>query len=160
MKKFLLLTVFLFMAITCIAKDYSTPQELEKIEKEVEACISKNYLSDYTMAQCTIKGTEKYNIEINRIVNAARNYLSKAQYEQFLKAQTSWQSFINENDKLLELTYEKNCPPYLPYLSAADDRYEYAKSRAMDLSGFLETLLLFKKDGVLDDELNFVPFKN
>lgn len=160
MRKILVLLLPFFLMTACLAQDFATQEELKKIEQEVQECIDKNYMTDYSMMQCTNKGTKKYNNEINRTVKTAKNHLSNAQYEQFLKAQASWQNFMTENDKLLKQTYEKKCPPYLPCLSAADDRYEYTKSRAMDLSGFLGTLLLFKEDGVLDDELNFVPFGN
>ncbi len=146
MKKMFLisLAIFIFSSISCFAKNYSTQEDLKKIEQETQKCIDANFASDYTMAQCVIKGTEKYNFEIEKTVKAAKNYLSGAQYEQFLKRQEKWiKSAKKYNDKVQNTTY----PPYQPYLMAADDEYEYVKARAMDLSGFLGTLLLFKKDG-------------
>ena len=151
-----ILSIFLFL--TCIAEEYTTQEELNKIENETQECIDKNYQTDYAMMQCTIKGTNKYKEEIERTIKATKNFLSEDQYKQYLKTQKQWESFMNEYDKLLRQTYEKKCPPYLACLCAVDDRYEYTKLRAEDLSGFIGLLRLFKKDGVIDDELNIVPF--
>lgn len=107
-----------------------------------------------------MKEQKKYNTEIKKTTKAAKDLLSKPQYEQFLKTQQKWEKFIKEEDILLKQTYKKNCPPYLPCLVASSDIYEYTKSHAEDLSGFCGLLMLFSKKGVLDDELNFIPFKN
>ncbi len=158
MKKFLVLFLFLFVSVS-YALDYTTQEELKKIEEETQKCIDKNYMTDYAMMQCSIEGTKKYKVEIDRTIKGTKKYLSKTQYEQYLKTQEKWEEFMGEYDKLLKQTYEKHCPPYLACLSAVDDRYEYTKHRAEDLSGFIGVLQLFKKEGVLDDELNFVQFE-
>lgn len=133
---FLLITILSF-AVICIAEEYSTQEELKKIEQDTQDCIDVNYISDYTMAQCVIEGTKKYNIEIEKTVKAAKNYLSQSQYEQFLKTQAQWEEFMKTHDK----TNKINFPPYQPYLEAADDTYEYTKDRAMTLNKFIEGAL-------------------
>jgi len=67
--------------------------------------------------------------------------------------------FYERRGQSFKTNVRKNCPPDLPCLLASSDRYHYAKYRAEDLSGFFGTLILFSERGVLDDELNFVPFK-
>lgn len=138
MKKFLLLTVSLFLVSTSIAKDYSTQEELKKIEDEVQKCIDTNFISDYTMAQCIISGTEKYNIEINKTVNAAKNYLSKSQYKRFLNQQKNWEKTARKYANKVESIA---IPPYQPYLFAADDEYEHVKNRAIYLNKYIEGFL-------------------
>lgn len=154
-----LLFAFFFASACFGAVQYSTQEELKKIADDVQKCIDENYMTDYSMAQCTIEGTKRYNAEIEKTVNAAKDLLSKEQYEQFLKTQKKWEEFMKEKDNLLKQTYEKNCPPYLPCLVAAGDRYHFVKARAEDLSGFCGLLILFSDKGVLDDNLNFVEFK-
>lgn len=56
MKKNIFLLLILLSTTVCSAKDYSTQQELKKIEDEVQKCIDTNFTSDYTMAQCVING--------------------------------------------------------------------------------------------------------
>ena len=146
------------MPVYCANAQYSKQEELKKIKDEVKECIDKNYMTDYAMMQCTLIGTKKYEKEIKKITKAGKKFLSKEQYEQFLKTQQKWEEFMIEEDKLLKQTYEKNCPPYLPCLSATSDKYEYTKSRAEDLSGFFSTLTFFSTEGVLDDGRNFVKF--
>ncbi len=159
LKIFFLISILSFSF--CFAKEtYTTQDELKKIDEETQKCIDKNYMTDYDMMQCSLKGIEKYNKEIDRTISAAKDMLSKEQYEQFLKTQKAWENFMKEEDNLLKEMFEKNCPPYLPCLTATGDKYFYTKERAEDLSGFLGVWKLFKESGVLDDELNFVPFDN
>mgnify|MGYP001040096386 FL=1 len=157
MRKIITILSILLFSI-CIAEEYTTQEELNKIENETQECIDKNYQTDYAMMQCTIKGTNKYKEEIERTIKATKNFLSEDQYKQYLKTQKQWESFMNEYDKLLKQTYEKKCPPYLACLCASGKRHHRIKDRAEDLSGFIDILQLFKKDGVIDDELNIVPF--
>ena len=113
MKKNIFLLLILLSTTVCSAKDYSTQQELKKIEDEVQKCIDTNFTSDYTVAQCVINGINKYNIEINKTVNAAKNYLSKAQYEQFLNNQKKWEKSVK---KYINKVESISIPPYQPYL--------------------------------------------
>ena len=158
--KIFFLILILYFSVSVAKETYTTQEELKKIDEETQKCIDKNYETDYDMMQCSLKGIEKYNKEINRTVAAAKDMLSKTQYEQFLKTQKAWENFMKEEDNLLKQTYEKDCPPYLPCLTGVDIKHDYIKERAEDLSGFLGVWKLFKEDGVLDDGLNFVPFNN
>ncbi len=123
-----------------MAVDYTTQKELKEIENETQKCIDENYISDYTMAQCTIERTKKYNIEIERTIKAAKNILSKSQYEQLLKNQSKWEDFAKKHNKIHKINY----PPYQPYLLAANDIYEITKDRAVYLNKFIEGLLSMK----------------
>lgn len=155
----IILISLLFMPFCYANVQYSTQEELKKIEDEFQKCINKNNMTDYAMMQCTTIGMKKYNKEIEKTIKAGKELLSKEQYKQFLLTQKKWEEFMTEENKFLSQTYEKKCPPYLPCLMAASDKYEYTKNRAQDLSGFFGILTLFSKEGVLDDGLNFVEFK-
>ncbi len=157
MKKLLIILSILLFSI-CIAEEYTTQEEIKKIADETQECIDKNYQTDYAMMQCSIEGTNKYKEEIQKTINATKKLLSEDQYKQYLKTQKQWEDFMNEYDKLLKQTYEKNCPPYLACLCAQGERYHLVKERIEYLSEFIDILQLFKKDGVIDDELNIVPF--
>ncbi len=152
--------ILLSFAPTTAKENYTTQEELKKIAKDTQKCIDKNYMTDYAMMQCSLQGIEKYNKEIDKTVTAAKDMLSKEQYEQFLKTQKAWENFMKEEDNLLKQMFEKDCPPYLPCLSATGHRYHFVKNRAEDLSGICNTWTLFKKSGVLDDGKDFVPFNN
>ena len=112
------------------------------------------------MMQCSLKGIEKYKIEINRSLEAAKYLISKKQYHLLLNSQKEWEKYRQKEDKFLKEAYEKNCPPDLPCLIAVGDKYHSFKNRAENLSGFCGMWILFKEKGILDDDLNFVPFSN
>lgn len=48
------------------------------------------------MAQCVIDGINKYNMEIDKTLSAAKNYLSETQYEQFLNKQKEWEKSLKK----------------------------------------------------------------
>ena len=52
------------------------------------------------------------------------------------KAQKAWENFMKKGH-LLKERYKKDCPPYLPCLTATGDKYFYTKERVEDLNGFL-----------------------
>ena len=120
--KIFFLILILYFSVSVAKETYTTQDELKKIDEETQKCIDKNYETDYDMMQCSLKGIEKYNKEINRTVAVAKYMLSKTQYEQFLKTQKAWENFMKEEDNLLKQTYEKNCPPYMPCLTATGDK--------------------------------------
>ncbi len=143
----LLITPFCFCKTKrIIHKTYSTQEELKKIADEVQQCIDTNYRTDLDMQKCTDEGTRRYNIEIEKTVKAAKNILSKEQYEQFLKTQQKWEEFIKEEEKLLDETY--GVDPYRQdtFLIASHDIYLYTKSRAEDLSDFCGLFILLFKE--------------
>ncbi len=160
MKKFLLLTIFLFATNPAFASYCTSSETIKKIDNETQNCINANYQTDRMMMLCTYEGYEKYNQEIKKTIKGAKDILPKAEYEELLRSQEKWEEFIKQHNILLKQTYEKNCHPYLPCLAAASDKYEYIKTRIKDLSGFLYLYTFYKQNGVLDDELNFQQFKN
>ena len=140
--------------------DFASQDELKKIDKDVQECLDTNYETDYDMMQCCLKGIEKYKIEINRSLEAAKYLISKKQYHLLLNSQKEWEKYRQKEDEFLNETYEKNCPPDLPCLIAVGDKYHSFKNRAENLSGFCGIWILFKEKGILDSGLNFVPFDN
>ena len=140
--------------------DFASQDELKKIDNDVQKCLDTNYETDYDMMQCSLKGIEKYKIEINRSLEAAKYLISKKQYHLLLNSQKEWEKYRQKEDKFLKEAYEKNCLSYLPCLIAVGDKYHSFKNRAENLSGFCGIWILFKEKGILDDDLNFVPFSN
>ena len=140
--------------------DFASQDELKKIDNDIQKCLDTNYETDYDMMQCSLKGIEKYKIEINRSLEAAKYLISKKQYHLLLNSQKEWEKYRQKEDKFLKEAYEKNCPPDLPCLIAVGDKYHSFKNRAENLSGFCGIWILFKEKGILDDDLNFVPFSN
>ncbi len=122
---------------------------LKKIEKETQECIDTNYQTDYQMMQCVIKGTEKYNIEIQKILQKFKKVLSESQYNDLIKAEEKWGEFIELNNTMLENTF-KPCPPYLPCLTVVDSKYEYTKHHAEDLVGNYGLYLFYKREKAID----------
>lgn len=160
MKKFLLLLAFLSVIHPSFASYYTSSETIEKIDKETKDCIDTHYQTDHTMMVCVYKGYEKYNQEIKKTIEGAKEILPKAEYEELLKSQEKWEEFVKQHNILLKQTYEKNCPPFLPCLTASSDKYEYIKTRIKDLSGFLWLYVFYKQEGILDDELNFQEFSH
>ena len=61
-----------------------------------------NYETDYDMIQCSLKGIEKYKIEINRSLEAAKYLISKKQYHLLLNSQKEWEKYRQKEDKFLK----------------------------------------------------------
>lgn len=153
-KKFLILLLILVLIVSffavhkSIANTEISQDNIKKIEEEEKDCINKNFETDYDMMQCSIIAMEKYSLEIEKVLKSSKKLFSKEQYEQMLKAQAKWEEFMEENNLLLEMTYEKDCPPYLPCLTAQGEKSDYTKNRAVELIGFYNIYKLFQEKGI------------
>lgn len=138
------LIMFLSLNTVCTAQEYTTWEEIKKIDDEVQACVDENYMSDYTMASCTVEGTKKYNAEIDKTLKAAKNYLSKARYKRFLTAQGRWEKYMEEYSKLVFENFGVGYPSYLGELTAKDMVHDTTRERLQGLSNFLQNYSSFK----------------
>ena len=147
----LVLIVFFFAAHKSVANNEISQDNIKKIEEEEKDCINKNFETDYDMMQCSIIAMKKYNLEIEKVLKNSKKLFSKEQYEQMLKAQAKWEEFMKENNLLLEMTFEKDCPPYLPCLVAQGERSALVKEHAQLLIGQHNVYKLFQEKGIPDD---------
>lgn len=137
----------LFIALvsaSCLAKDFSNQEELNKIEKETKECINNNYQTDYAMAQCVEDSIKRYNIEITKNLKGLKEVLSESQYEDVAKSQNNWESFIKQDNLMLENILEKPFAPYLPALTSTNIKMYNVKRRAQELCGLLNLYTLYK----------------
>ncbi len=114
-----------------ISQDYPIDIELGK-------CISKNYFTD-GMNNCTIKGIEKWEEEINNYSRQIENALPAEESNMFDEAQANWEKYYEKENIFLSNT-----------ISAKDGNihttftliylYEIVKQRALQLKAYSQNL--------------------
>lgn len=146
MKKFVLLLAFLSIVYPSFASYYTSSETIEKIDKETKDCIDTHYQTDHTMMVCVYNGYEKYNQEIKKTIEGAKEILPKAEYEELLKSQEKWEEFVREENKMIKQIVEKDSPAPIESLTCANIKYNIIKARIEELSGVLFLSEIFEKN--------------
>ena len=138
MKKFLaIFYVFIFNL------NYGYADIVENIDKERQNCFEINFQSDYTMTQCNYVAIEKYDNEIQKLLKNLKKTLTKSQYKLLLMSQKYWDTFIKNDNTLLENTLE-NKFYFEPNLISSNIKFENYKQHCQELNDLYEYLKILK----------------
>lgn len=110
MRKFIILSVILISI-----NNFSFANIIDDIETERINCLNTNYQSDYEMSQCNYKAINAYNYEITKELKLLKKLLSKSQSKLLSDTNSNWETYIKNDNFLLEnlLEHEKYAEPYL-----------------------------------------------
>jgi len=123
------------------ANSKAIKEELIKIEQETQLCLDKGI----GMINCNYNATEKYNIEIEKILKKLKSVLTQSQYKKLIASQEKWNEFKESN---LELYSEIFDSSYIKdvQLFGSEFKKRIFKNQAQELFKLYNEYLFIKKE--------------
>lgn len=140
MKKYLLKSIAMFFAVSCIVPAQAFDKNLsDSIDKQIEKCmISENYTTA-GMNACVFKGEQAWLEEINKLVKKIKKELSPKAAEIFEQSHKHWLEHYKSEEALMhETLYATSGTIYTNYARA--NMYNLVEKRAKYLDVFYHDL--------------------